>query len=79
MFKLKRKLFFAAGAAMAVILLAITPLVGAADTKTSKTDTNSTSKAPVTQSYGTDGVLQNGMIVRLNAKYSSKVEPLRQD
>jgi hypothetical protein len=51
-------------------------------TTTSKTKANtsggSTSQA-VTQGYGTDTVLQNGMIVKLSDKDSSKVEPLTTD
>jgi hypothetical protein len=67
MIKHKRLLLGFIGVLFACI--AVAPLVHAA----------SSESAPVTQSYGTDSVVQKGMIVRLNAKDSSKVEPLRED
>jgi hypothetical protein len=67
MIKHKRLLLGFIGVLFACI--AAVPLVHAA----------SSESAPVTQSYGTDSVVQKGMIVRLNAKDSSKVEPLRED
>ncbi len=73
----KRKQFFAAIATIGVLLLTAVPLVGAANTKAAAKTTSD--KAPVTQSYTTDTTLQKGMIVRLNAKDSSKVDPLKQD
>lgn len=77
MFKLKQ--FLTSFAVLAIVFAAIVPLAGAAATPKAavKTETT-TSKAPVTQSYGTDTVLQKGMIVRLNAKDSTKVEALTQ-
>jgi hypothetical protein len=68
-----RKRIVAAALSLIVVLTAVVPLVGAADSKTK------TSQAPVTQSYGTDAVLQKGMIVRLDPKDSTKVKPLTQD
>ena len=68
MFKHKRYLLSLA--ALLFVFVAVVPLVRAADPP---------SNAPVTQSYGTDSVVQKGMIVRLNPKDSSKVEPLSQD
>lgn len=57
--------------ALAVLVgLSMVGLVGAA---------NSSTRAPVTQSYGTDDTLQKGMLVRLNAKDSTKVSILKQD
>jgi hypothetical protein len=67
MIKHKRLLLGFIGVLFACI--AVAPLVHAA----------SSERAPVTQSYCTDSVVQKGMIVRLNAKDSSKVEPLRED
>ncbi len=52
-----------------VSLLSLVTIAGAA----------SGSKAPVTQSYGTTTAVKKGMIVRLNPKDSSKVEPLKRD
>lgn len=60
--------------AVALLLSSLSPLAVAAETK--KADNT---KAPVTQSYGTDSTLQQGMIVRLNSKDDSKIDPLRQD
>ena len=67
MFKHKR--YMLGLVSLLFVFLAAAPIVRAAKS----------SSAPVTQSYGTDSVVQKGMIVRLNAKDSSKVEPLRQD
>ncbi len=52
-----------------VIGLAIVATAGAA----------SDTRAPVTQSYGTDDTVQKGMIVRLDAKDTSKVSILKQE
>ncbi len=54
----------------ALVGLSMVGLVGAA---------NSSTRAPVTQSYGTDDTLQKGMLVRINAKDSAKVSILKQD
>jgi len=72
-----RKRFTLAVIGTLFALASFVPLAAAASS-TAKTSNDST-KAPVTQSYGTDSVLQKGMIVRLNAKDSTKVDPLRQD
>lgn len=70
MFKHKR--FLLGVVSLFIAFLALVPLAQAAES-------SKTSSAPVTQSYGTDSVVQKGMIVRLNPKDSTKVEPLRQD
>lgn len=61
------------------VLASLVPLAAAATTPATDKSTTNSSNAPVTQSYGTDSVVQKGMIVRLNPKDSSKVEPLRED
>jgi hypothetical protein len=66
---IKHKRFLLGFIGVLFAFVAMVPLVRAA----------SSESAPVTQSYGTDSVVQKGMIVRLNAKDSSKVEPLRED
>lgn len=66
-------------------MLIAAPVVGAAEAGTeaqstqASTENSDSSKAPVTQSYGTTAAVQKGMIVRLNAKDENKVDPLRQD
>ncbi len=57
--------------ALAVLVgLSMVSMVWAADSAT---------RAPVTQSYGTDDTLQKGMLVRLDSKDSTKVSILKQD
>lgn len=70
-------------ATIAVAVLLSAPLVLAASKPVSAvkspSDSQSISKAPVTQAYAADTAVQLGMIVRLGAKDSSKVGPLRYD
>jgi hypothetical protein len=60
-----------------VVAQAATTPTTKATTKTSTTNDGSTSQS-VAQGYGSDQSLQNGMIVKLEDKDSSKVEPLTQ-
>lgn len=74
MFKHKRYLLALAGLVAGFMLTV--PFVQAAE-PSSTDQPSSSSKAPVTQAYGTDATVQTGMIVRLNPNDSSKVEPLK--
>lgn len=64
---IKHKRYLLRLSTLIVVLFAGTGLAAAA------------SKAPVTESYGTNTVIQKGMLVELNPKNSNQVQPLSQD
>ncbi|MGH7241234.1 MAG: hypothetical protein ACREGB_02995, partial [Candidatus Saccharimonadales bacterium] len=78
-FRLNLALIAVAG----MLLLPVTAQAATSKTsaKTPSTNTvgNGSTSQAVTQGYGSDTVLQNGMIVKLSDKDSSKVEPLTTD
>lgn len=76
MLKLIRLLLLTFGFALLAIVMTSYPVKAAT---VSDNTALTGSKAPVTQSYGTSGTIQEGMIVRLGANDKTKVTPLNQD